>query len=108
MDADSSRLRPHSKTLIHRIRKFPFETNGSRRDIICRFRPGRNAKKAELLSEKNKCSPNICTNKMIHDIMSVSEWEQTKCAHHERRMAIMNEVHDIIMYANEEMRSIFK
>ena len=39
MDADSSRLRPHSKALIHRIRKFPFGTNGSRRDTICRFRP---------------------------------------------------------------------
>ena len=28
--------------------------------------------------------------------MSVSEWEQTSSAHHERRMAIMNEVHDMI------------
>ncbi|MBO5032121.1 MAG: hypothetical protein J6D08_09590 [Lachnospiraceae bacterium] len=34
----------------------------------------------------------------VHDTMSVSEWEQTKSAHHERRMAIMNFVHDI-MYA---------
>ena len=30
--------------------------------------------------------------------MSVSEWEQTKSAHHERRMAIMNGVHDIVIY----------
>ncbi len=28
--------------------------------------------------------------------MSVSEWEQAKPAHHERRMLIMNEIHDII------------
>ena len=49
MDTDSSQLRPHLKALIHCIRKFPFETNSSRRDIICRFRPDRNAKKAELL-----------------------------------------------------------
>lgn len=28
--------------------------------------------------------------------MSVSEWEQKKSAHHERRMVIMNEIHDII------------
>ena len=27
------------ENLIHRIRKFPFGTNGSRRDTICRFRP---------------------------------------------------------------------
>ena len=51
MDADSSRLRPHSKALIHRIRKFPFETNGSRRDTICRFRLDRNAKKANCYYE---------------------------------------------------------
>ena len=31
-----------------------------------------------------------------HDIMSVSEREQTKFVHRERRMAIMNEVHDIM------------
>ena len=43
MDADSSRLRPHSKALIHRIRKFPFKTNGSRRDTLCHFRPEVNA-----------------------------------------------------------------
>ena len=32
----------------------------------------------------------------ICDIMSVSEREQTKFVHRERRMAIMNEVHDIM------------
>lgn len=31
-----------------------------------------------------------------YDIMGVSEWEQTKSAHDERRMAVMNEVHDIL------------
>ena len=31
-----------------------------------------------------------------HDTMSVSEREQTKFIHRERRMSIMNEVHDII------------
>ena len=35
-----------------------------------------------------------------HDIMSVSEREQTKFVHRERRMAIMNEVHDIITSKN--------
>ena len=35
-------LSPHSEALIHRIRKFPFGTNGSRMDTICRFRPDRN------------------------------------------------------------------
>ena len=30
-----------------------------------------------------------------HDTMSVSEREQTKFIHRERRMSIMNEVHDI-------------
>ena len=31
-----------------------------------------------------------------HDTMSVSEREQTKFIHRERRMSIMNEVHDIM------------
>ena len=35
-----------------------------------------------------------------HDTMSVSEREQTKFIHRERRMSIMNEVHDI-MYVND-------
>ena len=33
-----------------------------------------------------------------HDIMSVSEWEQAQLIHRERRMAIMNEVHDILIF----------
>ena len=32
----------------------------------------------------------------IEDIMSVSEREQAMLVHRERRMAIMNEVHDIL------------
>ena len=32
----------------------------------------------------------------VHDIMSAREREQAKPAHRERRMSIMNEVHDII------------
>ncbi len=34
--------------------------------------------------------------------MSVSEWEQEKAAHHERRMLIMNEVHDIMSVSEWE------
>ncbi len=37
-----------------------------------------------------------------YDIMSVSEWEQAKPAHHERRMAIMNEIHDIMSVSEWE------
>ena len=43
----------------------------------------------------------------ICDIMSVSEREQTKFVHRELRMAIMNEVHDIMsassLLANGEL-----
>ena len=35
-----------------------------------------------------------------HDTMSVSEREQTKFIHRERRMSIMNEVHDIMIFAD--------
>ncbi len=33
--------------------------------------------------------------------MSVNEWEQAETAHHERRMPIMNEVHDKITQVTE-------
>ena len=44
---------------------------------------------------------NICFEKdggiiCSYDIMSAREREQAKPAHRERRMSIMNEVHDII------------
>lgn len=37
-----------------------------------------------------------CNDCEVHDKMSVSEREQTKCGHSERRMTIMNKVHDRI------------
>ena len=39
-----------------------------------------------------------------YDIMSASEREQAKPAHRERRMPIMNEVHDILKVRNERSR----
>ena len=45
-----------------------------------------------------------CEKRNNYDIMSVSEREQTKFVHRERRMAIMNEVHDIMSVSDIVMR----
>ena len=45
-----------------------------------------------------------CEKRNNYDIMSVSEREQTKFVHRERRMSIMNKVHDIMSVSDIVMR----
>ena len=42
------------------------------------------------------------TREEIHDIMSVSEWEQAEPIHHERRMAIISSDYDIMSVSERE------
>ena len=50
-----------------------------------------------------------CTNDVkCCKIMSTSEREQAKPAHGERRMPIMNEVHDIMRYVTKGDRRVIR
>jgi len=51
---------------------------------------------AELLQKLIKYQGFLFINLQLRDIMSVSEREQVKPAHRERRMSIMNGVRDIL------------
>ena len=59
-------------------------------------------------SEREQAKPaHGCERRMpimneVHDIMSAREREQAKLAHRERRMPIMNEVHDIMSARERE------